>query len=248
MNKFHTRIGVAIAIALAIPTFLQAQQKPIDHPVYGPVVVNFSQLAKWEATHPVTLVHHEEEAENAVAPPNQYSPILQGSKVTSITLPNNNLVVSPSPTPLQNFTGLTDDGFIPPDVQAAAGPVYLDEHINTQFRISTKTGSTVATVSDNTFWSALSSKGTSAGDPRIQYDPNNQRWITVDISIKSSYGLFIAVSQTSDPTGNWNEYQFDAGSGSNIPDFPSLGFNANWAVVTDDFFASGFTGIRNRCG
>ena len=47
----------------------------------------------------------------------------------------------------------------------------------------------------------------------------------------------LAVSQTSDPTGNWNFYSVDADStDNNWADYPSLGFNKDWIVVTANIF------------
>src|SRR5207302_7029296 len=47
-------------------------------------------------------------------------------------------------------------------------------------------------------------------------------------------------TQTGDPTGNWNLYRVDADA-SNLAwaDYPSVGFNKDWIVVTVNMFAIG---------
>ena len=50
-------------------------------------------------------------------------------------------------------------------------------------------------------------------------------------------GVYVAVSQTSDPTGTWNIYNFDAtGNNSDIFDYPAMGFNKDWVVITGNVF------------
>ena len=76
------------------------------------------------------------------------------------------------------------------------------------------------------------------GDPRIYYDLVGQRWIFSGIWVFGSNEPptvnVLAVSQTSDPTGAWNKYQYlacgptDTLEGS---DQPHMGFNNQWIVV-----------------
>src|SRR5262249_14144245 len=72
-------------------------------------------------------------------------------------------------------------------------------------------------------------------DPRVQYDPYSSRWIMValtDFRLATS-SLLIGVSQTADPTGNWNLYDIDFDP-NNVAfgDYPNVGFNRNWIMVT----------------
>jgi hypothetical protein len=54
----------------------------------------------------------------------------------------------------------------------------------------------------------------------------------------ASSSLLIATSDTSDPTGTWDLYRVDADDTDTIwADYPSLGYNKNWIVVTFNAFA-----------
>jgi hypothetical protein len=132
-----------------------------------------------------------------------------------------NAVVSPAPDPAPlpgmgeppptiepylNFIGLDDDNsVIPPDTMGAVGPDHVVTMLNTQVRISDRTGTNIySTVSLSNFW------GTVGGlhfpfDPRIIYDPYNHRWVAAAIADPPPYAdtssLLIGVSQTSYPTG-----------------------------------------------
>jgi hypothetical protein len=59
----------------------------------------------------------------------------------------------------------------------------------------------------------------------------------------------LAVSETSDPTGNWFLYRILADVfANNWADYPSIGFNKDWIVVSANMFsvnfASTFTGVQ----
>lgn len=83
---------------------------------------------------------------------------------------------------------------------------------------------------------ACSGPGQGAVDDRITYDPGSQRWIVTAMYLSAGTGrtpVIIAVSQTSDPTGAYNLYQFSACGPNHVGDTdqPHTGFNANWIVV-----------------
>jgi len=143
-----------------------------------------------------------------------------------------------SPSPTLNFTGTTDaQTSIPPDVQGAAGPTYLMEMENERVEVLSKTGTAHSTVTLTNFWTSMSPN--EPYDPRIRYDPYAQRWVaTVDDNGELSTSCFyIAVSETSDPTGTWQFHKIRADStGTLWVDYPTLGFNKNWIVVTGNMF------------
>jgi hypothetical protein len=78
----------------------------------------------------------------------------------------------------------------------------------------------------------------------VAYDPGAGRWITSGLWVFSSSAVatdVLAVSQSSDPTGGWNLYQFPACGGFDTwdgSDQPHLGFNRKWIVVTSACSAS----------
>jgi hypothetical protein len=110
--------------------------------------------------------------------------------------------------------------------------------LNNEVSIQNKSGARLSTTSLYGFWSSLGIN--EAFDPRVAYDPYNNRWIFSAGSNpeSSSAGIVVAVSQTSDPTGNWNLYSVKTNSGGTLwADFPTLGFNGKWIVVQANMFS-----------
>ncbi|MBN1339775.1 MAG: PKD domain-containing protein [Bacteroidales bacterium] len=149
----------------------------------------------------------------------------------------------PSPLPDLDFLGLEDNNSsIPPDVHGAAGPDHLMVTLNTQIRIMDKTGNVISTVSTGSFWYPLPGSG-DVFDPKVIYDPYDQRWILIMPSSSNvqSSALFVGVSENADPTGNWFLYSFDADPENKWWfDYPSYGFNKKWIAVSGNMFGDGF--------
>src|SRR6266853_402746 len=146
-----------------------------------------------------------------------------------------------SPAPASNFQALPDNNTaIPPDTQGAVGPNHLMTTLNTQIRIQDRTGAGLSSVSMSGFWASLGSL--SVFDPRILYDPYGGRWIFVAAANGNSIAsaVLIGVSQTSDPSGVWNLFSVDAdASNATWADYPSVGFNKDWIVVSTNMFTVG---------
>lgn len=153
------------------------------------------------------------------------------------------LVNSPGTT--VNFQGLTDNNTLfPPDTCGAVGTNWVVTMLNTQVRISTRSGATITTLSLSNFWTGTNiGSFTEVFDPRIVYDPYNDRWIA-SASVEpfsSNSGLLIGVSRTSSPTNTgdagWNLRRVKADSlSTRFADFPMLGFNKDWIVVSANMF------------
>jgi hypothetical protein len=233
-------------------------------------VVNFDQLAKMaakkkkagdkvgsRATQGQTLrvmpapgtVLEPETPQGELAP--------QSAPVDSVPQP---MVASPSPS--STYLGQEDgpkigstEFDIPPDTQGAVGLDKVFVNTNSNYRVQDKTtGAPLTTVSSDTFWTG--SGGSGFFDPRITYDPYNNRWILAEDSNPqtANSSIEIAVSQTSDPSGSYNVYRFVVGSavaaappaGQNAcgewADFPMLGFNKNWITVSMNMFQIQATG------
>jgi hypothetical protein len=86
-------------------------------------------------------------------------------------------------------------------------------------------------------------------DPKIIYDPYRQHWVYVILANSSGIGnpqqsaILIAVSQTSDPMGNWFTWRIDADAENDEWfDYPSVGFNKNWLVINGNLFPIGSGG------
>src|SRR6266436_1338775 len=154
----------------------------------------------------------------------------------------------PSPAPSQSFLAQEDSPgvgtggmSIPPDTTGAVGLDKVFVTLNNNYRVENKsTGAVLSTVSQSTFWS--STGGTGVFDPRVQYDPYNNRWIVAAMSNGNSANssVLVGISNTSDPQGAFTLYRFTVGCAAGAAncdangewaDFPMLGFNKNWIAV-----------------
>jgi hypothetical protein len=184
----------------------------------------------------------------------------------------------PTPTPNSvrgggaglGFPGLTTvdtantNGFVlsPPDQGLCAGNGFVLEPINLVMAVYSKTGAQLTTpVSINSFFGADPSV-TFLSDPRCYYDRPTQRWfMSVTNVVNSSTNrsnIFLAVSQTSDPTQAFTVYSIDTtddgqdGTPNNpgcpcFGDQPLLGADAfGIYLTTNEFplFTSGFNGAQ----
>ena len=215
----------------------------------APVIVNFSERAAWDLAHPKTdftkYSVEDEAGENGykfrpqtIKPDAKVCPIPKAgpSSDGSTSMKSTN-----SPAPILAFNAIMGDGSeIPPDIKLAAGVNYVMETTNQQYAIFNKTtGALVSNVDINTFYSA--SGGNGFFDPHVLYDAPHGRWLAViDGNTSGGHGgLFLAVSQTNNPTGNWYVYTIDDGTASSsLLDFPEMGYNQNWVVLTANLFGN----------
>jgi hypothetical protein len=210
-------------------------------------VINFADLARRAAQSSAGSVNQMRRAVHRPLRRNQTSasPLIE---LSASAEPAGGLATNPSPIAATNFLALSDDGTsIPPDTMGAVGPDHIVTMLNSQVRIHSRTGATVSSMSLNTFWSSVGNPD--VFDPRITYDPFNNRWIAsaaADNSLPSA-AILVGVSQDSDPTGNWFLFRVDVDSrGVDWADFDNLGFNERWIVVSANLFAvhgHGFHGV-----
>ncbi len=155
--------------------------------------------------------------------------------------------VPASPGTTTDFQGLTDNNtYYPPDTHGAVGTNHVVTMLNSQVRISTRSGATITTMSLSSFWSSTNiGSFTQVFDPRIAYDPYNNRWIASAAvePFSGNAGILIGVSRTSSPTNTgdagWNLRRVKADSTSTkFADFPMLGFNKDWIVVSANMFSN----------
>lgn len=152
-----------------------------------------------------------------------------------------------SPGTTTDFQGLTDNNtFYPPDTHGAVGTNHVVTMLNTQVRIATRSGTTITTMLLSGFWNSTNiGSFTQVFDPRIVYDPYNHRWIATAAvePFSSNSGVLIGVSRTSSPTNTgdagWNLRRVKAdGTSTRWADFPMLGFNKDWIVVSANIFSN----------
>ena len=141
-------------------------------------------------------------------------------------------------TVTQTLAGVDDlagGGYDPPDVQVAAGPGYVFETVNLAGRVW-RTGAApaeeVATFSLGDFFGTGRDQLT---DPRILYDALGGRWF-VSISDEDAGSVLLAVSRSTDPTGDWGVYDFAAAA--DCADQPRMGTADGIVVLSADVFRS----------
>src|SRR5579872_1096122 len=166
----------------------------------------------------------------------------------------------------------------PPDQGLCAGNGFVVEPINVAFAVYDESGTKLtATTPLNQFYKKIplinrvtGVRGDNLGDPKCYFDPIGQRFVMTTFEIDAP-GIFdgttpvngthvmIAVSQTSDPTGNWNLYTVDTtdngtdGTPSHtccpcLDDQPLLGANRDGVFISTNEFenvpAANFNGAQ----
>jgi len=146
----------------------------------------------------------------------------------------------PSQTPqpaavnqISGFDGLSQNGFIPPDVQIATGPSYVVELVNVIGRIWDTNGTFELdfTLQD------LFNTSDVPFDPKILYDTQSGRWFASATTFDNI--VYIAVSETNDPRGNWHNYFIDfapKGQPPRFPDQPRIGVSDDKFVISINVF------------
>ncbi|HBG71662.1 MAG: hypothetical protein A2W93_06875 [Bacteroidetes bacterium GWF2_43_63] len=103
---------------------------------------------------------------------------------------------------IKNWAGIQSTSF-PPDPTGAVGPNHYIQSVNaTTVRIFDKNGATIESFLMGTLFGETSN----AGDPIIMYDRFADRWFISQFG--SSNEIFIAISQTNDPTGAYYAYEY----------------------------------------
>ena len=112
-------------------------------------------------------------------------------------------------------------------------------YCNTQVLIQSRTGVAQPNfpVKLNDFWSPLG-KFSDTFDPRIFYDSAADRWIACSAvnGGTTDSALLVATTQSGDPSAKWNYYRINISNGNQWGNFPVLGFNANWVIVSVNLF------------
>lgn len=206
------------------------------------VKVHFDQIRAYDAAHPSDSIPKLKKPKPQFIPP--VYPIDPSEVIYREPARDETPKMLPregSPEPDLSFPGLGDNQTaIPPDTKGSVGLNHLMISLNTEVRIQDKEGNNLSTVSLSSFWSSLpGANGTF--DPQLMYDPYQNRWIFVVVKDSNpiSSEIFLAVSATDDPMGEWYLYAFDSDPANTTwCDFPSVGFNKKWIVVSGNMFTS----------
>jgi len=144
---------------------------------------------------------------------------------------------------LEQFQGgnLSQSNFIPPDMGGAVGDGYVLQMLNGVVSTYTTAGAAVGSqVSLNSFWAGagVSLGGTNVSDPRVIFDPSSNRWFASAIATQSTNNsIFVAVSNTANPTLGFTGLSFTSASGQ-FADFPTLGVNGAAVTIGTNNFTS----------
>jgi len=142
--------------------------------------------------------------------------------------------------------GVKDDGFvIPPDTMGAIGPNHILSVTNSRINVKNKAnGTLIQNISLSTFLG-----GSGAFDPVCHYDTNVGRFFACGVAGRTSANskVLVMASKTIDPSQQWNRYSIQVSQyfPDSWADFPRMGYNKNWLVVTANMFsdARAYTGV-----
>ncbi len=245
MKKFSSLPfqGIILFIFSFFTSQLYAQKATVEK-------FNFTELANLTKFQP-DLRNREEEIDGGwralhdMPIPTQAKIVRQNVVITPFT-PNS--IESVSPPPLQDFLGYIDPmQTIPPDTHGAVGINNVVTATNDYIIVHAKNGGAV--LSQMTFATFFNNEGIS--DPYMQYDPYLDKYWISGISTENTNKVFIAVSKTGDPAGDWYRQSFTPTSvdGALLLDHPYLGFDNRLLVVSGRKFpgASSFTGTVLFC-
>jgi sugar lactone lactonase YvrE len=135
----------------------------------------------------------------------------------------------------------TNCGCIPPDTNDAVGPTQVVEAINLTLRVSDKAGNNLLTEQLSQLFPSV----TAFSDPYVVYDDIANHFVLVYLTANSSGGdgLAFVVSKDSNVLDGWLPLQ-NIDFGSNLLDFPKVGFNADAYVVTGNLFGAPGTPLQ----
>jgi len=147
-----------------------------------------------------------------------------------------------TPTLISDYQGVIrgDAGSwsYPPDSCGAAGPNHFVEVVNRNFAVYNKsTGEELINILLGSFLPG------SNGDPRVLYDQYSDRWFIIVCDFNTK--IFLAVSKSDDPTGDWFKCNFVVSQGSDAgkwPDYPTLGVDED-GVYTAAYMIGGGNGM-----
>jgi hypothetical protein len=159
-----------------------------------------------------------------------------------------------TPPAMTKFQGMANSASIcpyfggcqPPDMALASSPNWVFQGVNTSFAVYNTSGTIQSgwPMNAQQFFNVpnppnnCDPAGPFLSDPRAFYDINDQRFWAATLQVEGAFGIapncpfqsdyWIAVSQTNNPNGMWNVYEFEMSLGSgNAADYTQFGFDAH---------------------
>ncbi|WP_299215517.1 GEVED domain-containing protein [uncultured Dokdonia sp.] len=168
-----------------------------------------------------TLQNHNFGIEELTIVPNRYEGsfenLVEGLSSSEATLQREMGPLQANNAIEANFPGIngTQSGFIPPDPTGAVGPNHYAQAVNSAISIYDKTGGLlVGPVALGTFLG----NNANNGDPIILYDQLADRWLVSQFGA-GALSLVVGISETADPTGSYNVYEFLSGQFEDYPHY-----------------------------
>ncbi len=158
-------------------------------------------------------------------------------------------VAAAAPVTGTGWRGMSANGSLPPDPNAAVGLSHVVQIVNQSFQVFSKSGTSLYGPADtNTLWTGFGGgcETQNDGDATVAYDRLANRWVIQQFSLEpyfsgtGDYLECIAVSATGDPTKAWYRYAFN-GFGDEFPDYPKLAVWPDGYYTTYNLFFGGFT-------
>ena len=126
----------------------------------------------------------------------------------------------------------------PPDTIGEVGKDHFVQMFNLLTEIFDKDGNSVlGPFPTSAFFAGLGGNCeiSDDGDPIVLYDEETDRWLVSQFLASFQDGLCIAISTSGDPTGSYNQYEFDF-TGIGFPDYPKFGFSTGAVNVMVNLF------------
>src|SRR6266849_927276 len=151
-----------------------------------------------------------------------------------------------------NYAGVGDGDYdftpnaAPPDTNAAVGATQVVQWVNESYAVFDKTTGAIAAgfpKAGNSVWAGFGGgcETNNDGDPIVQYDKANNRWILTQFSVSTTpYLQCVAVSTSPDATLTYNRYSFNYGN-TQFPDYPKLGVWPDGYYISFNIFTNGIT-------
>ncbi len=136
--------------------------------------------------------------------------------------------------PILNFDGIDVNEAFGESVPNANGDVSGEHYIQISngngsiFKIFDKTGVPLHGPSSlNSLWDVFGETG--SGDPMVLWDQGAGRWLFSEVGTSGTNTMLVAISETSDPLGNWFAYSYETTA---APTYPKYSIWPNAYVVT----------------